>query len=98
VERFYHCTLLVLTLYSPKSHKLNFLRSHAEEVTPELIAVWPRDDRMARRCYELLRQAYVNARYSPHYMISEEELRYAAGRVAELQRLVEEVCRKRLAD
>jgi hypothetical protein len=23
-ERLYHCTLLVLTLYSPKSHKLNF--------------------------------------------------------------------------
>jgi len=67
-------------------------------VAPELMAVWPRDDRMARRCYELLRQAYVNARYSPHYMISEEELNYAAGRVAEFQRLVEKVCRKRLAD
>lgn len=98
VERLYHCTLLVLTLYSPKSHKLNFLRSHAEEVAPELIAVWPRDDRMSRRCYELLRQAYVNARYSPAYVITEEELHYAAGRVTELQRLVEEVCRKRLAD
>ncbi|WP_343609763.1 HEPN domain-containing protein [Novosphingobium sp.] len=98
IERFYHCTLLVLTLYSPKSHKLNFLRSHAEEVAPELMPVWPRDDRMSRRCYELLRQAYVNARYSPHYMISEEELNYAAGRVAELQRLVEEICRKHLAD
>lgn len=97
VERFYHCTLLVLSLYSPKSHKLNFLRSHAEEVAPELITVWPRDDRMSRRCYELLRQAYVNARYSPHYTITEDELNYAAGRVAELQRLVEEVCRKRLA-
>jgi predicted nucleotidyltransferase len=29
-ERFYHCALLVLTLYSPKSHKLNFLRGQAE--------------------------------------------------------------------
>jgi hypothetical protein len=62
---FYHCTLLVLTLYSPKSHKLNFLRGHAEEVAPSLIAAWPRDDRFSRRCFELLRQAYVNARYSP---------------------------------
>jgi len=26
-ERYFHCVLLVLTLYSPKSHKLNFLRS-----------------------------------------------------------------------
>ena len=30
-ERAYHCTLLVLTLYSPKSHRLNFLRGHAED-------------------------------------------------------------------
>ncbi len=66
-ERLYHCVLLTLTLYSPKSHKLNFLRSQAEPLVPDLIAVWPRDTKFAQRCFELLRQAYVNARYSPHY-------------------------------
>ena len=40
----------------------------------------------------------MNARYSPAYMITEEELNFAAGRVAELQRLIEKVCRKQLAD
>lgn len=95
-ERFYHCTLLVLTLYSPKSHKLNFLRSHAEEIAPELIAAWPRADKFSRRCFELLRQAYVNARYSPHYEISDEELRWLAERVANLQTLVKAVCERRL--
>lgn len=97
VERFYHCALLVLTLYSPKSHKLNFLRSHAEEIAPELIAAWPRSDKFSRRCFELLRQAYVNARYSPHYEISDDELRWLAERVAALQELVREVCERRLA-
>lgn len=92
-ERLYHCTLLVLTLYSPKSHKLNFLRSHAEELAPDLVMAWPRGDKVSRRRYELLRQAYVHARYSPHYVITEEELRWIAGRVGELQRLVEAVCR-----
>ena len=96
-ERFYHCALLVLTLYSPKSHKLNFLRSHAEEVAPELIAAWPRADKFSRRCFELLRQAYVNARYSPHYKISDDELRWLAERVAALQALVREVCERRSA-
>ena len=96
-ERLYHCTLLVLTLYSPKSHKLNFLRSHAEEVAPELIAAWPRADKFSRRCFELLRQAYVNARYSSHYEISDEELRWLGERVAELQTLVKAVCDRRLA-
>lgn len=97
VERSYHCALLVLTLYSPKSHKLNFLRSHAEEIAPELIAAWPRADKFSRRCFELLRQAYVNARYSPHYEISDEELSWLAERIAALQTLVRAICERRLS-
>ncbi|MEG3125150.1 HEPN domain-containing protein [Sphingomonas sp. GB1N7] len=96
-ERFYHCALLVMTLYSPKSHRLNFLRSQAEQIAPELIAAWPRDDRFSRRCFELLRQAYVNARYSPHYEIGDDELRWLGERVAVLQALVKQVCEARLA-
>jgi predicted nucleotidyltransferase/HEPN domain-containing protein len=97
-ERFYHSVMLVTTLYSPKSHKLNFLRGHAEEIAPALIAAWPRDDRFSRRCFELLRQAYVNARYSPHYKISGEELTWLGERVAILQDLVRRVCEERLAE
>lgn len=96
VERLYHCTMLVLTLYSPKSHKLNFLRGHAEEIAPELINAWPRDDKFSRRCFELLRQAYVNARYSPHFKVTEEELGWLGERVAILQELVKSVCESRL--
>ncbi len=98
VERFYHCTLLVLTLYSPKSHKLNFLRSHCEEIAPELIDAWPRDDKFSRRCFELLRLAYVNARYSPEYKVTEEEMRWLAERVAILQQLVGAVCERKLTN
>ncbi|WP_439569967.1 HEPN domain-containing protein [Sphingopyxis sp.] len=97
-ERFYHCTLLVLNLYSPKSHRLNFLRSHAEEVAPELVEAWPRADKFSRRCFELLREAYVNARYSPHYAITAEELAWIGERVAVLEELVRQVCERRLAD
>ncbi len=97
-ERFYHSVMLVATLYSPKSHKLNFLRGHAEEIAPALIEAWPRDDRFSRRCFELLRQAYVNARYSPHYKISGEELTWLGERVAILQDLVRRVCEERLAE
>ena len=95
-ERFYHCLLLTLSLYSPKSHKLNFLRSQAELLVPELIEVWPRNTKFAQRCFELLRQAYVNARYSPHYKITAEELDWLAERIDLLQRLVREACENRL--
>ena len=96
-ERLFHSVLLTLTLYSPKSHRLNFLRSHCEEIAPELIAAWPRDDKVSRRCFDLLRQAYVNARYSPHYEISAEEVRWLGERVGTLQALVREVCERRIA-
>jgi hypothetical protein len=86
----------VLTLYSPKSHKLNFLRSQAEQTAPSLIAAWPRESKSEQRCWELLRRAYVDARYSPHYKISDEELAWLSARIAMLQNTVETVCRERL--
>lgn len=93
-ERFYVCVLLTLTLYSPKSHKLNFLRSHAERLAPALIEAWPRDTRDDRRRFELLRRAYVEARYSSAYTISVDDLDWLIQRVARLRQLVEEACRE----
>jgi len=95
-ERLYHCLLLVLTLYSPKSHKLNFLRSQCEQLVPELVEAWPRATRFEQRCFELLRRAYVDARYSPHYRISPEELAWLSGRIGVLQELVKQACEARL--
>jgi predicted nucleotidyltransferase/HEPN domain-containing protein len=96
-ERLYHCFLLVHTLYSPKSHKLNFLRSQCEQLDARLIAAWPRDTRFAQRCFELLRRAYVDARYSPHYKITAEEVAWLAEHVERLIALVEEICMARLS-
>ncbi|MES2291527.1 MAG: HEPN domain-containing protein [Pseudomonadota bacterium] len=95
-EHAYHCALLVLGLYSPKSHRLNFLRSQCERIAPALAEAWPRGTKFERRCFDLLRQAYVNARYSPHYAITDEELAWLGTRVTILLGLVESVCRDRL--
>jgi len=91
-ERFYHCALLTMTLYSTKSHNLNFLRAQAERVAPELIPAWPRADRSEKRAWELLRRAYVEARFSPKYTISGDELAFLVGRIADLQQRVEAGC------
>jgi predicted nucleotidyltransferase len=39
VEALYHCTLLVLTLYSPKLHRINVLRSQAERLDIRLQSI-----------------------------------------------------------
>lgn len=97
-ERFYHCLFLVRTLYSPKTHNLNQLRQLAEDVEPRLKDVWPRGSKAERRCYELLRKAYVEARYSRHYRITAEQLEWLSERVTVLQQAVRELCEARIAD
>ncbi|BBE33428.1 HEPN domain-containing protein [Sphingosinicella microcystinivorans] len=95
-ERFYHTLFLVRTLYSPKTHNLNRLRSQTEALEPRLREVWPGSTKFERRCYELLRAAYVKARYSRQYRITAEELDWIGSRVEVLRGLIEELCLKRL--
>lgn len=97
VERLYHCLLLVRTLYSPKTHNLNQLRTRAEGMDARFKTVWPATNKFERRCYELLRAAYVKARYSRHYKINAEELAWLVARVGLLQDLVRTICEERLA-
>lgn len=91
-ERLYHCVLLTQTLYSSKSHNLNFLRSQAERVAPEIIPAWPRGSKFERRTWELLRRAYVEARFSRSYAINAEELAWLADRAEDLRVRVERSC------
>jgi hypothetical protein len=55
-----------------------------------------RDSKFQRRSYELLRDAYVKARYSRHYRISAEELEWLGSRVELLQGLVRSACEERI--
>lgn len=96
-ERYYHCVLLTQTLYSTKSHNLNFLRGQAERVAPELIPAWPRSNRFEKRCWELLRRAYVEARFSDQYEITTEQLTWLVDRLKDLQARVDQSCRAYLA-
>lgn len=89
--------LQVITRYSPKFHRLNFLRSRAEEIAPALIDVWPRADEASCRAFGLLREAYVNARYAPDYAIGEDELVWLDERNSMLQNRVRAVSERRLA-
>ncbi|MBK6492697.1 MAG: HEPN domain-containing protein [Sphingomonadales bacterium] len=92
VECAYHCLLLTLTLYSPQLHKIDKLRAMAEGLDPRLISAWPRKTRNARRPFDRIRRAYVEARYSKHYRITKEVLAEATVSVEILQGIVNVVC------
>jgi len=96
-EALYHCVLLVFTLYSPKSHRLSFLRSQAERLDERLRDVWPDDSKLARRCFAKLQRAYVEARYSAEYEITAEELSWLKERVSLLSEKTKQICETKIA-
>ncbi len=95
-EHAYGAFLLTYTHYKPDIHHIGKLRSLSENIDADLISVWPRNTRLARRRFELLRRAYVEARYSEHYEIAHEDLDWLTTRVTLLHERIEAACKKRL--
>jgi predicted nucleotidyltransferase/HEPN domain-containing protein len=96
VERAYGCFLLTHTFYFPRSHNIKFLRSLAEGKEQRLVAAWPRDTKIDRRRFELLKRAYVEARYSPSYEIGADDLEALAAAANRLRDIVEQLCNERI--
>lgn len=98
VEAAYVAALLVTGFYAPRSHNIKFLRGQAEAQAPKLISAWPREPRTARKPFEKLKRAYVDARYNKaSYPVSTTELEDMKRSVEGLIALVRAVCDARLA-
>ncbi len=96
LEQAYSCVLLTLTNYGPASHNIKFLRSLAEEQDRRLADAFPRDQHRERAWFNTLNEAYVKARYSKHFEISEEALVWLGERTGHLLDLVKIVCEEHL--
>jgi len=96
-ERYFACLLLVLTNYKPYTHNLMQLNSLAISQDERIAEVFPQESKIPRRRFQLLKNAYVDARYSEHYKISQEELVWLAERVKHLQQLTKMLCRDKIA-
>jgi predicted nucleotidyltransferase/HEPN domain-containing protein len=96
VETAYSCYLLTLTNYSPASHNLKFLRGLSEDRDRRLVDIWPREQQRFTAWYNILNEAYVKARYSKQFEISEEALAWLQERTAELHTLIETLCREHI--
>ena len=96
-ETAYACFLLTHTFYFPRSHNIKFLRSLAEDTDKRLTVAWPREQRADRRRFELLKRAYVEARYSDQYDPDAEDLKLLLVGAERLQNLVVEAAKDRIA-
>ena len=96
-ERFWTAVILAFGQYRPKTHDIEKLGQQACNLHADLFTAFPRATEEQKRRFELLKKAYIDARYKRDYVITKEELEYLAGRVRMLQELVNRVCDERIA-
>ena len=96
VENFYKTVLLVYTNYKPKTHKLDKLRKMAGQHDPAFFKIFPLGTDEEKRRFDLLKQAYVRARYDPKYIITAEELKYLSRCVELLRDQTQTSCEKKM--
>ena len=95
-ERFYSAILLAFTGYKPKTHDLEDLSKQVASQDPSFLSVFPLGTAEEKRLFELLRNAYVDARYDKNYKITHEELQWLGERVSVLQKMTEDIYRKKI--
>ncbi len=96
-ENYYHTTLMVFTDYKPKLHDLEELGVNVSRLDARLKGAFPRNTEEERRLFNLLKRAYIDARYKKSYRIEKEELESLAERVRILQELTEQACNEKIA-
>lgn len=96
VERFYSTVLLVFTHYKPSTHDLEKLGKRVASIESEFLKIFPTETDEEKNCFQLLRKAYVDARYKPGYTITLEQLEWLATRVQYLQDLTESLCKAKI--
>ena len=95
-EAFYATVLLVYTNYKPKTHKLDKLSKMASRYDSAFLRIFPLDTDEEKRRFDLLKQAYVGARYDKGYKITADELKYLAHCVEILRDQTETSCQERM--
>ena len=95
-EHLYNTILLVFTGYQPRIHDIEELNVRARKYSNELYKIFPCSTPEEKECLELLKNAYVKARYDKTYEINKEQLLYLIGCVEKLKAVTEEICLTKL--
>lgn len=91
-ERLYSAVTLVFVNYRFRTHDIERLSRKAISYDAEFAAAFPLDTDEQKKNFNLLKRAYIDARYKDSYEISKEQLEYLAERVKVLQELTEKIC------
>ena len=96
-ERYYHSAILVFTGYKQRTHDIELLGNLAGEQHALMADVLPKTEPEEKHLFDLLKRAYIDARYSMSYRISSTELATLQAQVLVLAARVREACLEKIA-
>lgn len=97
-ENYYYSIRLAFTLRSNKQHNLSKLSASVKRHSDELVKVFPRDTPEEKRLFTLLKDAYVEARYNPKFLVTKEDIDALLPKVELLRDITKQICEAKIRE
>lgn len=91
-ENYYYAIRLTFTLRNNKQHNLSKLSYSTKKYSEDLAIVFPQDILEEKRLFILLKAAYVDARYNPHFVVTKEDIDALILKVELLRDITKRIC------
>ena len=97
-ENYYYAIRLTFTLRNNKQHNLSKLSSTTRRYSDDLSTVFPQNTPEEKRLFKLLKAAYVDARYNPHFVVTKEDIDALIPKVELLRDITKRICEEKIKE
>lgn len=97
-ENLYYAIRLVFTLKSNKQHNLSKLSSSVKSFSPDLANVFPLHPKEEKRLFDLIKAAYVEARYNPKFVVTKGDIDALIPKVELLRDITKRICEGKIGE
>ena len=97
-ENYYYTIRLTYTLRNSKQHNLSKLSSSVKRYSDDLSTVFPQNTPEEKRLFKLLKAAYVDARYNPHFVVTKEDIDALIPKVELLRDITKRICEAKIKE
>jgi len=97
-ENLYYSIRLTFTLKNNKQHNLTKLSASVKRHSEELINIFPYDTIEDKRLFLLLKDAYVESRYNPDFLVTKDDIDALLPQVKRLRDITKRICEQRISE
>lgn len=97
-ENYFYAIRLVYTQQNSKQHNLSKLLNSVKKYSSEFIKVFPQNTAEEKRLFQLIKAAYVNGRYDPNFIVTQEDIDALIPKVELLRDITKRICEDKIKE